>query len=118
MNRIQEIDAHVAAVIAQERRKRRLSRQQLANVLGVSSAQMQKYEDGTNRISPGRLYILAELMKMEVWEFFPVDPSLQGGEALQELQAAFIRLPDDHTRSQLLELVKCMAYRPRKAVCG
>lgn len=42
----------------------------VAEGVGVTMQQMQKYETGANRISADRLYALAELLKVEVDVFF------------------------------------------------
>jgi len=47
-----------------------LSRQQLAKVIGVTHQQLQKYEKGTNRISVGRLVLIAKALGTEVAFFY------------------------------------------------
>ncbi len=54
-----------------------ITQQQIGKTLGVSFQQVQKYENGTNRISAGRLYILARALGVEVEDFFDGIPNGQ-----------------------------------------
>ena len=69
-NRIRNIDY----IVSQNLRKRRLifglTQQEIATVLGVSVQQVQKYENGINRISSGKLYRLAHLLELPLINFF------------------------------------------------
>lgn len=50
-----------------------LSRQQLATRIGVTHQQIQKYEKATNRISAGRLKVIAKALNKEISSFFEED---------------------------------------------
>lgn len=54
------VDQQVGLSIKNRRQQRGVTQQELARALGISYQQVQKYENGTNRISAGRLYILAK----------------------------------------------------------
>jgi transcriptional regulator with XRE-family HTH domain len=47
-----------------------LTQHDVGKVLGVSFQQIQKYENGGNRISAGRMYILARILGTNVAEFY------------------------------------------------
>ena len=47
-----------------------LSQEKLAERLGITFQQIQKYERGQNRISAGRLFRLSQLLQVEVAYFF------------------------------------------------
>lgn len=47
-----------------------LSQAQLAQTLGITFQQVQKYERGTNRIGSGRLYEAAQVLGIAVASFF------------------------------------------------
>ncbi len=64
------IDTAIGIRINISRNNIGLSRQQLANKIGVTHQQLQKYEKGTNRISAGRLVAIAEALKKPVAYFF------------------------------------------------
>lgn len=118
-DRFQEIDCYVGQVIARIRKEQRLSRKILSNLLHISPTQLHKYELGINRISPGKLYILAEFLKVPVWEFFPLQLQFPPSERQsEELHRAFQRLPDPYTKTRVVELVQCMAYGPKAQATG
>lgn len=52
------------------RNKRGLSQQQVGEKLGISFQQIQKFENGTNRVSAGRLFVLAQFLNAPLIEFF------------------------------------------------
>jgi transcriptional regulator with XRE-family HTH domain len=56
------IDIQVAERVRTARLTQRLSQQKVAEALGVSFQQIQKYEKGTNRISIGRLHAIANIL--------------------------------------------------------
>lgn len=64
------IDAHVGSRICARRRLLQLSQKQMAEKLGVTFQQVQKYEKGMNRIGAGRLYTIATILGVGVDYFF------------------------------------------------
>ena len=66
---IAQIDKFIGDKIYSLRLGKGLSRQQLAEVIGVTHQQLQKYEKGTNRISAGRLVLIAQALDKSP-EFF------------------------------------------------
>ena len=64
----------VDRVIGQKVRDRRillgLSQEKLADGLGITFQQVQKYERGSNRISAGRLYAIAQALEVDIAWFF------------------------------------------------
>jgi transcriptional regulator with XRE-family HTH domain len=65
-----EIDKHLGRRLRAARQAQRLSQSELAIALGISFQQIQKYEKGMNRISAGRLYEIAELLRLPIPSFF------------------------------------------------
>ena len=55
-------DAYIGQRIAEERRRASLTQRRVAQSFGMSAAQLQKYEKGTNRISALHLEILARMV--------------------------------------------------------
>ncbi len=66
-----DVDAYVGARIGLRRSALGLSQTALAQRLGVSFQQVQKYETGQNRISASRLYRTAVVLGTSVEAFFP-----------------------------------------------
>jgi transcriptional regulator with XRE-family HTH domain len=68
--RADEIDRHVAAQLRQQRIMNGLSVCALADLIGVTYQQAHKYESGVNRIAAGRLYVIAQVLGVDVGYFF------------------------------------------------
>ena len=113
-----EIDAHVGSRLRARRIEVGLSQTALANYLGLTFSQVQKYEKGSNRIGAGRLYHLAAILGVSVPYFFEGldEPRLapaRRGEAIlaaevARLREAFVGISDPQTRQALLSLASSM----------
>jgi transcriptional regulator with XRE-family HTH domain len=68
--RAQDIDRHIGARLRQRRVMNGLTQQQLADLIGVTYQQAHKYESGSNRIAAGRLYVIAQVLGVDVGFFF------------------------------------------------
>lgn len=77
-----DVDHYVGLRIRERRQQRGVTQQELARALGISYQQVQKYENGTNRVSAGRLYILAQALDLEIADFFDGFDSAGSGENL------------------------------------
>ncbi len=64
------VDLHVSVQLKSKRIALGLSQNDLARVANVSVQQIQKYENGKNRITCGRLYIFAKLLCVPIDFFF------------------------------------------------
>ncbi len=73
-----EVDAYVGARIGLRRSALGLSQSALAQQLGISFQQVQKYETGQNRISASRLHRAATVLGTSVDTFFPPVETAQG----------------------------------------
>jgi len=65
-----DIDLHVGKKLRKLRLDAGLTLQDLAEQIGVSHQQLQKYETGANRLSVGMLPGVAEALGVEIMEFF------------------------------------------------
>jgi transcriptional regulator with XRE-family HTH domain len=63
-------DAEVGLRVRARRLENRLSQTDLANKIGVTFQQVQKYEKGTNRIGAGRLQRISEALEVPITFFF------------------------------------------------
>jgi len=124
------VDLHVGARIRMRRRLQRVSQERLADALGLTFQQVQKYERGANRVSASKLYEIATTLNTPVSYFFEglADPSAVGGrdpppaasdeesvhaflmttEGL-ELASLFPRIPRGPVRRRLLDLARALA---------
>ena len=66
-------DRQVGEQIRRYRLLRRLTQARVAAQAGISHQQLHKYEDGSSRISMGRLYSLAEALNVPVTWFLTED---------------------------------------------
>lgn len=64
------IDVHVGARICARRKLLQLSQKQMAEKLGITFQQVQKYEKGVNRIGAGRLYTIAVILGVDIDYFY------------------------------------------------
>ncbi|MDX4076759.1 helix-turn-helix transcriptional regulator, partial [Brucella sp. NBRC 113783] len=63
-------DIHVGSRIRMQRQLRGMSQVTLAEGLGITFQQVQKYEKGTNRVGASRLQAIADLLQVPVSFFF------------------------------------------------
>jgi transcriptional regulator with XRE-family HTH domain len=82
-------DAEIAKRVRALRLQRGLSQSELGEVLGVTFQQVQKYERGTNRISAGRLYRIADLLDVPVSFFYEGYDGRGGDPGLQSIGVEF-----------------------------
>jgi transcriptional regulator with XRE-family HTH domain len=120
------VDASVGARIRARRMLLGMSQTELGRSSGVTFQQIQKYENGTNRISVSRLHEIAGTLDVPIDFFFEgvpgrkavrdgtVDPAplLAGPEAIALLKA-FRDIADAKVRHGLVALAKQLAKRKR-----
>ncbi|MGO9847683.1 MAG: helix-turn-helix domain-containing protein [Methylocella sp.] len=68
--RITATDVHVGRRVRTARFAQRISQEELAEAVGVSFQQIQKYEKGVNRIGTARLNAIAKFFDLPVSYFF------------------------------------------------
>lgn len=64
------IDAHVGKALRTLRHTAGVTQQSLAEAMGITFQQVQKYESGKNRISASRLKMAADALGVSVGDFF------------------------------------------------
>lgn len=114
------IDVEVGARLRVLRKLRGLSQSDLAERLGLTFQQVQKYERGANRISASKLWQVAEILKVPVSELFgDPNPAEGGGDqgvgpvAEADLLRAWNMIQNEPQRRAVLNLVRSMG--PGKA---
>jgi transcriptional regulator with XRE-family HTH domain len=68
------VDLHVGRRLRQARMTAGLSQQKIADALGLTFQQVQKYEKGTNRVAPSRLTVIAQPVGRDIAWFFADAP--------------------------------------------
>jgi transcriptional regulator with XRE-family HTH domain len=114
------VDTLVGRNIRVLRQHRGLSQTDLANKVGVTFQQVQKYENGSNRVGSGRLYKIATVLKVPIGSLFdgvdlPNNASVEGAPAAMlagpyamRLLRAFSALEDTALRKSIAEMVEKM----------
>jgi transcriptional regulator with XRE-family HTH domain len=64
------IDVHVGLQVRLRRKELKISQEKLAEALGLTFQQVQKYERGANRISASKLYEIARALQVPIGWFF------------------------------------------------
>jgi transcriptional regulator with XRE-family HTH domain len=72
-------DKHVGSRLRMRRLMLGMSQTDIAVALGLTFPQVQKYEDGSNRISASRLQHLSQILQVPVPFFFEGAPAASGG---------------------------------------
>jgi transcriptional regulator with XRE-family HTH domain len=70
MGALNPIDKHVGGRVRMRRLMLDMSQADLANGLGLTFQQVQKYEKGTNRIGASRLQHISQILQVPVLFFF------------------------------------------------
>jgi transcriptional regulator with XRE-family HTH domain len=123
--------------LGQRVRTRRLeigmSQERLAELLGVTFQQVQKYEKGVNRIAASRLFDIAGALDMPIARFFEGIAGRAAGVAEAEddyihdalatpegaqLIALFASIRNSKVRRRVVELVKALADDPEAGKRG
>ena len=110
-------DVHIGRRLRERRIALGNSQAELAEKLGISFQQVQKYESGANRISGSRLWDISNVLETPVSFFFD---GLEGGVDMNgsespldrqtlELARAVNAIDDDSVKTQLVRLVKAFA---------
>ena len=107
------LDALVGRRVRERRLALGLTVQALAAVLGVPYQQLHKYETGANRLSAGRLFLLAGALGVEVAHFFGEgeEVAAPAGQRrmLLDLVRNFARIPDRQQREAVARLARTLA---------
>lgn len=122
-------------MIRHRRRALGISQSDLANALGLTFQQVQKYERGSNRVSASKLYHIAMTLQTDIADFFQGLPPVNDGDAPRpdtntpmvksatflmsdegiQLVQSFPKIRSTRTRKKLLELICCTASEDDEA---
>jgi transcriptional regulator with XRE-family HTH domain len=113
-------DLYVGQMIRAQRRLQGVSQQQLADAIGLTFQQVQKYERAANRVSASKLLELAKALKVPVSTFFPAEAEdglapdfsiagqLTAAQGGLKLARNFLEM-DAHQRSALVNVSDAIA---------
>jgi transcriptional regulator with XRE-family HTH domain len=118
-----QIDKHIGGRVRARRILLGMSQEKLADALGLTFQQVQKYEKGVNRIGASRLLHMAAILDVNIEFFFEGVPGLRAGgfsddslvaefltrSESDRLVRGFLKLKDDETRRKVADLVDWLA---------
>jgi transcriptional regulator with XRE-family HTH domain len=118
------VDRHVGLRIRMRRKELNISQEKLAEALGLTFQQVQKYERAANRVSASKLFEIARALNASVAYFYeglsvtdefeaPAAPNLEAHAFLltaegSELANLFPKLGRSRVRRKVLELVRAI----------
>ena len=111
------IDTQVGLRLRLFRKSQGVTQTALAEQIGVTFQQIQKYESGKNRISPSRLQMVSRALNTPVERFFDEDterlqrsvsPKLQPKEVV-DLAKAYLRIRDPRRKTAVMGLIEILA---------
>ncbi|WP_031229889.1 helix-turn-helix domain-containing protein [Asticcacaulis sp. YBE204] len=139
------VDVHVGQIVRLNRKRLGITQETLADAIGLTFQQVQKYESGANRISSSKLFEISRFLGIPVARFFDgIDPvaapasdgvdgkvagpdfGLESGMSVArflasaegaELARYFVRINATKRRS-VLALVKAMSHDEPKYTDG
>jgi transcriptional regulator with XRE-family HTH domain len=127
-----KVDVEVGQRIRALRQDAGLSQTQLADELGLTFQQVQKYEKGVNRVGAGRITKIAQVLGVPVNQVITDEPTARKGAQDVEsplgllskpgalaLLRAYGKLKEGTLRRAVVSLVENVAYRsPKKGKRG
>jgi transcriptional regulator with XRE-family HTH domain len=118
-------DAAIGPRIRTARRRQEMSQTALAKKLGITFQQIQKYEQGTNRVSIGRLANIADILGISVTFLLTGSEKKRGQQGVDEggellkttgalrLIKAYNRIKNSHARAALVALAESVTRKRR-----
>lgn len=125
------VDIHVGRRLRSQRMLKGLSQEKLAESLGITFQQVQKYENGTNRLSASRLFLVSRALDVNFSYFVEglsaeveapqvlqaAEPKPEMGDAASllnsrdsiDLMRAYQKIQDPAARKQLVEIARNLA---------
>ena len=117
------VDTYVGQRIRDKRNERGMSQTEVANAIGVTFQQVQKYERGTNRVGASRLFDLSRILSVPIQYFFaglnnqstPIEKEDDNVIHLMkpdtvELVEAYYKVENLQVRRQMLSTIRSISF--------
>lgn len=129
------VDIHVGSVLRKKRKEADITQEDLAEAVGITFQQVQKYEKGRNRISCSKLYEFAKFLHLDISTFFDgfsdgeysfddeqdgyslADggmASLNKRQQQEKISALFAQINDQKVRLSVLSLLESLSPSSKK----
>jgi transcriptional regulator with XRE-family HTH domain len=99
------IDKHVGSRVRMRRKMLAMSQTQLADALGLTFQQVQKYEKGTNRMGASRLQQMSDILQVPVEFFFEGAPNASAPHGSNGSALSMVEIDDFVSNSDGLRLI-------------
>jgi transcriptional regulator with XRE-family HTH domain len=108
------VDEHIGKRVKSRRLQIDLSQEKLADLVGVTFQQIQKYENGVNRVAASRLWEMAKALGVPV-SFFYEGLSVSGGvrEESEDIVYDMLATPEGQRLLQIFGAIKSPKLRRR-----
>lgn len=112
---VSNIDKAIGAKINHLRLAAGITRQELAERVGITHQQLQKYEKGINRVTAGRLLDIAHALNIAVSYFFEEfmhsldEGEIQKQRMCMEVMRDFNNIPNDEQKEAVKALIRVLA---------
>jgi len=123
---IHPVDRLVGCRVRLLRKCQGMSQTELANAIGLTFQQVQKYEKGTNRISASKLFEIAQALNVEVAALF-ADAAASNASATSEADESMVpkrtnlqivrtlsHVRNARVQRKVLELISALAASPEE----
>ena len=115
------IDIHVGRRVRQRRKTLGVTQERLAEDLGLTFQQVQKYERGANRVSASKLYEIARSLRTSIGYFFEglADPSTahdtpgMAEPSTEQFVTEFLMTPEGLELAEMFPKIKKARVRRR-----
>ena len=113
----QPVDAHVGRRVKERRLSLKMSQKKLAEAMNLSLRQVQKYEEGIDRLGASRLFDISRVLEVPISYFFQdLSEGQSNGQDTQEMSApetkdlvkAYYRIADPKVRRYVYLLTKTL----------
>jgi transcriptional regulator with XRE-family HTH domain len=120
-----DINRLVGARVRQQRMEASLTQERLADTIGISLQQLQKYEIGANRICASRLYAIATALGVPIEIFFDgITEETDDGDSadaplsdalsdifVHDIVKTFSEIDDPHLRHTIVEMLDALCEK-------
>ena len=114
------VDIGIGQILRRRRIEIGMSQERLAEVLGITFQQVQKYEKGVNRIAASRLWDISRALDLPVTRFFDaaaktqvraprVEREIPANPESAQLMSLFGTITSRTVRKRVVDLVRTMA---------
>jgi transcriptional regulator with XRE-family HTH domain len=110
-------NGEIGAAIRRRRQELLLSQEALAGLMNVSHQQIQRYENGTDRLNVEKLQMLAHVLAVHICYFFHPEngPENSCESGCSELLTNFKKIRKDEIKALVIDFTKTCALRVDRA---